>query len=261
MRYFFASDVHIGLDIEGHSAVRREQIFIKWLSEVEKELTPDNNNSKKGALFLVGDIFDFWLEYKSVVPKQYIRVVSKLAEMSSEGIEIHFFKGNHDTWTLGFFEKELGIIVHDNIFRTTLCGKNIVMAHGHGVNIKDSKLSYKILYTIFNSKIVYKIYRTLVHPDLSSWFGNLWSSSSRKSKNISHEFNYENEPAVKFAKEELERNPDIDYFIMGHLHTPVSYALSDKATFFILNEWISNPGYGVLDENGFSTHLIGYHSK
>lgn len=245
MQYFFVSDVHLGLDLEGYSAVEREERFIVWLSFVESELLKDG-----GALFLLGDIFDFWFEVKEYMPTRYINVVAKLRSMTLNGVDIEFFRGNHDTWCNGLFET-IGIKVNSGVVTKELLGKRVVLGHGHGVNIEESSLSYRLLYSIFNSKVAYAICSRLVHPDLLYKFGNLWSRSSRLSKKISHQFRGESEMVVKFARKMIKETPDIDYFVFGHLHTPITYQLTNVSTLYILGEWLNKPLYGVLSDSGY----------
>ncbi|HIS33742.1 MAG TPA: UDP-2,3-diacylglucosamine diphosphatase [Candidatus Avirikenella pullistercoris] len=250
MHYFFASDVHLGLELKGSPAREREKLFVRWLSFVEGELLPEGGE-KRGALFLLGDIFDFWFEYKRVVPKGFVRVLGKLAEMADKGIEIHFFRGNHDTWVYSYFEEELGIEVHGAPYETVLCGKRCLLAHGHGLKIPRSDYRYRLMHAVFNSPLAYNLYSVLVHPDLSMRFGHWWSHSSRTAKNIGHEFRGEEEPVVCYSREILARGEDFDFFIFGHLHTPLLYPLNDKAVLAVLGEWIEKPCYGVLSDEGF----------
>ncbi|MFI3267986.1 MAG: UDP-2,3-diacylglucosamine diphosphatase [Rikenellaceae bacterium] len=250
MKYYFASDVHLGLNLEKNPAKERETLFLRWLDKVEQDLYK-NNAPAEGALFLMGDIFDFWLEYKSVVPKKHVKVLAKLENMTSKGIKIFYFKGNHDTWTYDYFQS-IGIEVHYAPRILKLNNKQFMLSHGHNLMVKKAPLSFKIMYALFNSKFVLNSFRFFVHVDVSDWFGNKWSSSSRTSKAISHTFKGEEEYAVKFARTKLDEGENIDYFVFGHLHTPIIYELSDKAKLVILGEWIDNPTFGVFEDNKFS---------
>lgn len=255
MKYFFVSDVHLVLNIDSKSALEREKLFLEWLEMVEIELKNDNA-PEKGALFLLGDIFDFWLEYKTVVPKMYVNVLAKLSKMSADGIKMYFLKGNHDTWTNGYFES-IGIEVFCNPKKIKIAEHTIVVGHGHNILISDAPLGYRFLYTLFNSKVALKLFQLFVHPDLSNRFGSWWSAGSRKSKAISHKFKEEQEFVVKYARKELETlkhdatADNIDYFVFGHLHTPIIYNLTSQSNLVVLGQWFENPVYGILTEEGF----------
>lgn len=253
-KYYFVSDVHLGLDLDSKPAKYREQIFVDWLERVKQNIINDSA-PVKGALFMLGDIFDFWFEYKRVVPKGFVRVFAKLAEMTALGIEVHFFIGNHDTWTFDYLEEELGLIVHRSELSVRLNNFNLVMSHGHSVNLSNAPLTYKLLHGIFNSKVAYSLFSTIVHPDLAMLFGSSWSVNSRNSKSIAHKFRGEDEFVVKYARECLKSN-NVDYFVFGHLHTPVIYPVSDSSSVVVLGEWIDSPAYGVLTDKGFEIEYI-----
>ena len=252
MRYFFASDVHLGLDIPGHSAAEREQLFCRWLDMVAAEL-----RSGGGALYLLGDIFDFWFEYRKVAPMGFSRVIGRLAGMHDEGIEVHFFTGNHDTWTFGYLEKETGMIVHRSPFTADIAGVKVMMGHGHRIEAKGIPKGQRLLNRLFNSKAAYAIFSRLIHPDAAMTLGHRWSHSNRCSRDISHTFT-DKEPIVEFAHKSIAQGgynaPDI--FVFGHMHTPVIYPLDDRRGIVILGQWITDPVYAVLDEEGIE--LIGY---
>ncbi|MFI3262121.1 MAG: UDP-2,3-diacylglucosamine diphosphatase [Rikenellaceae bacterium] len=255
MKYYFTSDVHLGLNLKDKPAKEREKLFINWLDEVEQDLLK-NNAPDEGALFLLGDIFDFWLEYKSVVPKQHIKVLAKLESMTSKGIKIYYFKGNHDTWTYDYFES-IGISMHYTPEIFTLNGSTFLVGHGHNLILKDTSLGFRLMYSLFNSALILKLYRFFVHADLSNWFGSWWSNSSRVSKPISHVFKGEDEYAVRYSRKKLEDGEKVDYFVFGHLHTPTIYELNEKSKVVILGEWIKNPTYGVFENNTFSLKELG----
>lgn len=250
MKYYFTSDVHLGLSLKDRPAKERETRFLKWLDRVEEELY-NNGAPSTGALFLLGDIFDYWLEYKSVVPKQHIKVLAKLENMTSKGITIYYFKGNHDTWTYNYFES-IGVKVHYKPEILTLDGKRFMVAHGHNLMVNKAPLGYRLMYATFNSKFLLWMFRTFIHVDVSNWFGSSWSNKTRVSKSISHIFQKENEPAVKFARKKLSEGEDVDYFVFGHLHTPIIYDLECKnSKLIILGEWIENPTFGVFENEIF----------
>ncbi len=249
MKYFFASDIHLGLKITGSDNREREQRFVEWLSMVEREL--ESPDSPKGALYLLGDIFDYWFEYKQVVPKGFVRILGKLAQMCDKNIEIHFFVGNHDTWCYDYFEQEIGMQVHKGITIMELAGHSCLIGHGHELRTEQVNTRYRLMQAIFNSHLVYKIYSFLIHPDLNMAFGKAWSLSNRVSKQLAHTFKGEAEIPVRFAREELQHT-HIDYFIFGHFHTAQHYPLTPTSTLILLGQWISGTDcqYAVLDETG-----------
>ena len=243
MAYYFASDTHIGLTLDGRP-VESERRLMAWLEKIEKDAD---------AVFLLGDIFDFWYEYKRVVPKGFVRLLGRLAEMTDRGMQIHFFPGNHDMWIRDYFERECGLIVHREGLSTELYGKRIYMAHGDAVGYGGAKVAS--MQRVFRSRTARRLFSALVHPDAALKFGQGWSQGSRARKNIAHAFRGEEEGVVKFAREYLAaEDPDVDYFVFGHLHCPAEYPLTERSTLYVLGEWTSDgyPVYGMLTPQGFS---------
>lgn len=241
-KIYFVSDVHLGLSTEQSERDKQDQFFISWLDSVSEDAE---------KIFLLGDIFDFWFEHRNTVPNYYGRVLSKLRELVDKGIEIHFFVGNHDMWTFGYLQNQIGLIIHHQPEEFTLCNKKIVMGHGHNLKI-DEPFSLKLMNFIFTSKTLYNIATTLIHADLMMWFGRQWSRSSRYSKNISHYFKGEKEYLTIYCNRYLKEHSDVDYFVFGHYHTPISYPLLDSnSTLYILSSWVTKPiKYGVLSSDG-----------
>ena len=167
--YYFASDVHRGADGSAETR-RRERRFVAWLDMAARDAE---------AIFLVGDIFDFWFEYVRVIPKGFVRTLGKLAEIADSGIRIYFFTGNHDMWCYDYFERECGIKVFFSPQRMRLAGRNVLIAHGDNMNIDDKPL-LRLMNTIFRSKTARRIFSWTVHPDLALRFGHWWSGKSRK---------------------------------------------------------------------------------
>lgn len=251
MVFYFVSDVHLGLDLPNCSAEKREKLFCEWLDMVAASLKREG-----GALYMLGDIFDFWFEYKRVAPMGFTRVLGRLADMRDAGIEVHFFVGNHDTWTFGYLERETGVIVHRGTETVNIDGLTITLGHGHRLPLPGKPLGAKIMNRVFNSKTAYNIFSRLLHPDCAMKFGLSWSSSNRKSRAIAHSFRGEKEPLVVYAREQLNCTIASDLFIFGHLHTPISYPLTTQSTLIILGEWITKPMYAKL-ENG-KVELLEY---
>lgn len=238
---YFASDLHLGAPYIKDPKLH-EQRFVKWLSSIQ-------DTAKE--LFLLGDVFDFWWEYKQVVPRGFVRLLGKLSEFTDAGIPVHFFIGNHDIWLKDYLEKEVGLIIHrkPEVFERN--GLKLFLAHGDGLN--DNSLGFKIVRSAFHSKLLQKLFETFVHPDLAVKIGKGWSNSSRKSHDQKHTATYlgeDKEHLVQFAKKDLETNA-INYYIFGHRHITLDLMLKKEARIIILGDWISYFSYGVLNEKEF----------
>ncbi len=235
--YYFASDMHLKFD--GYSTSRATELkAIKWLDMVAEDAI---------AIYLLGDIFDFWFEYKRVAPKGFVRILGKIAELTDRGIEIHILAGNHDMWMLDYFEKECGMMIHRDEQRITLLGKTLLLRHGDAVGI--TSIPVRLMNSIFRSKLLHRYFSALVHPNLALKFGCWWSGHSRKSKSISHCFRGEDEYLVQYSRRVLEQDK-IDYFIYGHIHCAEIFKLNELSKAIFLGEWIESPTYARMDSNG-----------
>ena len=236
--YYFASDVHLGAGDENASR-RAEQRFVKWLDSVAEDAT---------AIFLVGDIFDFWWEYGKVVPKGFVRTLGKLAELSDRGIKIYFFTGNHDMWMRDYLERECGVKIIYKPMRMRLAGKEILIAHGDNMNIKGKPL-LQLMNWGFRSSALRKIFSWLVHPDLAMRFGEWWSGKSRKSHSKDYISPSSLDFLIDYARDYKEQHPSTDYIIFGHMHYP--YDLSEESLrVLFLSNWESKVQYAALDNEG-----------
>lgn len=235
--YYFASDVHLGHGDTAFSR-ERERLFVRWLDEVSADAD---------AIYLLGDIFDFWFEWGRVVPAGFVRLLGKLAELTDRGIEIHFFTGNHDMWQNGYLERECGVHLHFAPERVELAGRRMLLAHGDNINVGDKRV-LRFMNGVFRSRIIRWLFARLVHPDLSMRFGLWWSGSSRKSHGIKQPFAVAAEPLVRYA-EEYPESEGIDTFVFGHIHCAEHHAGS-RADVWFLGEWLADPVYGVLDGEG-----------
>ena len=236
---YFASDFHLGSP--NHEASRsREDRIIRWLHAIEPTC---------GSLFLVGDVFDFWYEYKMVIPKGFIRLQGKLAAMSDAGIKIYFFKGNHDMWVDDYFTTEMGIQIVSDELVVDHDGKKFYIHHGDGLGPGDYK--YKFLRKIFRSRLCQWLF-SLVPPRIGLWFGNWWSGHSRLAGLKEEVFmGIENEWLAVYAKEQLKFQ-HIDYFVFGHRHLPLSLDLGNGSKYVNTGEWINHCSYAVYDGNDLS---------
>ena len=237
---YFASDNHLGAP-DRQSSLSREQKFVSWLDGIK-----DN----AAAIFLLGDLFDFWFEYKKVVPKGFVRILGKLAELSDSGIPIYYFVGNHDLWMNGYFEEELNIPVYHKPETFTFNDKTFLIGHGDGLGPGDK--GYKRMKKVFTNPFCKWLFRWL-HPDLGV---RLAQYLSVKNKLISGEedvkfLGEDNEWLVQYAKKKLEEE-HYDFFVFGHRHLPLEIDLSNNSKYINLGDWIGYYTYGVFDGKAFS---------
>lgn len=240
--YYFASDIHLGGG-DRTSARRVERRFLQWLSEIEPTAE---------ALFLVGDVFDFWFEYGRVVPKGFVRVLGRLAEMTDRGIRVVMLTGNHDMWVGDYLQKECGVEVYTTPQTISIGGKTIYLAHGDNMNIKGQPL-LRLMNVCFRSRILRAIFSWVVHPDLFVRFGQWWSGSSRKSHGEERDVKFL-QPLVEYAEQYAAEHPDVDCFIFGHMHI-IHSVLASKPIWF-MGDWHSAPNCLVMDEQANITQQI-----
>ncbi len=216
----------------------REKLFVSWLDEASKDAA---------AIYMLGDIFDFWYEYKKVVPRGFVRTLGKIAELSDNGIPIHFFTGNHDVWVFDYLPSETGVIVHREPIVQTISEKTFFLGHGDGLN--KSEKGYLMLKGLFTSKMAQFMFSRL-HPNLAIWFGHEWAKRSRISKGTDPEFvsDLNSESAVNFANEFSKTNK-IDYYIFGHRHFLLKEKLVSGAEIVMLGEWFNFFSYAEFDGN------------
>ena len=236
-KVYFASDLHLGAPTATASATR-EKKFVAWLDEIKKDAE---------AIFLLGDLFDFWFEYKTVVPKGFVRTLGKLAEIRDSGIPIYFFVGNHDLWMNDYFEKELNIPVYHKPQVFNINNKIFLIGHGDGLGPGDK--GYKRMKKVFTFPLFKWMFRWL-HPDLGVKLGQYMSI---KNKMISgdEDANYlgdEKEWLVQYCKRKLSET-HYDYFVFGHRHLPLEIKLQENSTYINLGDWIQYFTYGEMDKN------------
>jgi len=240
---YFASDFHLGIP-DRISSLVREKKLIRWLDRVSVDAE---------AIYLMGDLFDFWYEYKTVIPKGYTRLFSKLAELNEKGIPVHFFKGNHDFWAFDYLNEEAGVTIHDDFQEIDLKGHRFYLAHGDGLGPGDN--GYKLLKKVFLSKFNQFLFRWL-HPDLGTKMGLYFSRGSRISNMIKQDknddfFAIDQEKLLVYSREMSTKKPDIEYFVFGHRHVPTNLKVSEKATCIILGDWVTHFTYGKFDGTTF----------
>lgn len=236
-KIYFASDFHLGAPNDKKSP-ERERLLCKWLDEIKADAE---------EIYLVGDIFDFWFEHKYTIPKGFVRILGKIAELVDSGIKVHFFTGNHDTWMRDYFPTEIGVTVHDEPIERTYNGKNFFIGHGDGLGPGDHK--YKLLKKVFRSKTCQWLYAR-IHPNLSFWIARASSLKSRAATGNADEIflGQENEWLYVFCKDYLAHHK-IDYFVFGHRHLPLELNVEGKALYVNLGDWLRYNTYAVFDGN------------
>lgn len=234
-KIFFASDFHLGVPNEAES-LDREKRIVRWLDQIKDEAH---------SIYLLGDIFDFWFEYKHAIPKGFIRLQGKLAELRDAGIPIIFFTGNHDLWMFDYFPKELGIPVHRNPVVLTCQQQRLMIGHGDGLGPGDT--FYKILKKIFTNSIAQWLFAR-IHPNLGISLAKKWSKRSRIANTKKEERFYgeENEFLLAYCKE-MERNTHHDYYIFGHRHLPLNLSVGEQSHYINLGEWVHFNTYAEYD--------------
>jgi UDP-2,3-diacylglucosamine hydrolase len=235
-KIYFVSDFHLGVP-DHEASLTREKLIVKWLDEIK-------HNAQE--LYLMGDVFDFWFEYKNSVPKGYIRLLGKLAELSDSGIPIHWFTGNHDMWIFDYLPKEIGITIHREPVNKEYNGKKFYLGHGDGLGPGDH--GYKFVKKVFVSKICQWLFARL-HPNFGISMAHYWSRKSRIANGVKDEqFHGENEWLVIHSNEILKKE-HFDYFIFGHRHLPMDIKLNGNSRYINTGEWVNYNSYAVFDGN------------
>ena len=233
-KIYFASDLHLGVPNREKSLVR-EKLFVQWLDEIKSDAE---------AIYLVGDIFDFWFEYKKAVPKGYVRLIGKLAEISDSGIPIHIFTGNHDMWLFDYLEDEINAHIYREPIEVSLKGKRFFIGHGDGLGPGDN--GYKLLKKIFKNKLCQWLFER-IHPNLGISIAQYWSKKSRIANGEKDEsYHGEKEWLTQFCNEKM-KTIEVDYFIFGHRHLPLEVDLGNNTTYINLGEWVNYNSYAVFD--------------
>ena len=231
MKTYFVSDVHLGLQVADPAA--RERRFVDFLRSLPEETA---------ALYLLGDIWDFWYEYHDVVPKGYVRVFATIQDLIDRGVDVYFFQGNHDVWTYSYFE-ELGMKKLVQPALVEIDGRVFCLGHGDGLG--PVPFGYRFLRGVFHSRVLQFLF-SMLHPWLAFRFGNNWSKSNRLSHNKEYKFAGKDEPLYKFA-ESYSVDNQIDYFIFGHYHDGVCIDMPSGAQLRILKDWMHSSPYMVFD--------------
>lgn len=234
---YFLSDAHLGSLAIPHARMQ-ERRLVRFLDSIK---------TKASAIYMLGDMFDFWDEYRYVVPKGYTRFLGKLSELTDSGVEVHFFTGNHDLWTYGYLQDECGVVVHKAPVTTEILGRVFYLAHGDGLGDPDPK--YRLLHALFHSRVCQRLLN-VIHPRWGMALGLNWAKHSRLKRVDGKEPPYlgeDREYLVRYAKDYLRTHQDIDYFMFGHRHIELDLMLSRKTRLMILGDWIWQFTYAVFD--------------
>ena len=234
---YFLSDAHLGSLAIPHGRTQ-ERRLVRFLDSIKE---------KASAVYLLGDMFDFWNEYRYVVPKGYSRFLGKLSELTDNGVEVHFFAGNHDLWTYGYLEEECGVIVHKAPVTTEIYGKVFFLAHGDGLGDPDNK--FKILRKLFHNRTCQRLLN-FVHPRWGMALGLNWAKHSRLKRADGKDVPFmgeDKEFLVRFARDYKRSHPNIDYFLFGHRHIELDLPIDKSTRMLILGDWIWQFTYAVFD--------------
>jgi UDP-2,3-diacylglucosamine hydrolase len=234
-KIFFASDFHLGVPTPEASR-EREQRIVRWLDSIRHEC---------GELYLLGDVFDFWFEYRHVVPRGFVRLLGKLAEFSDAGIPIHYFTGNHDMWIFDYLPRELNLKVYRKPVEATYGGKSFYIGHGDGLGPGDH--GYKFIKKVFASPVSQWLFARL-HPNLGIGIANYFSGRSRiATGTLDEKFLGEEKEWLVIHSKELLQKRHYDYLVFGHRHLPLDMALEGNSRYINLGDWIRYNSYAVFD--------------
>ena len=249
-KIYFASDFHLGIP-DHCSSLDREKKLVKWLEMAHADAS---------EIFLLGDLFDFWFEYRTAIPRGYARLLGKLAEITDSGIPVHLFRGNHDMWAFNYLTSELGIQLHREPEFHEFSGKHFYLAHGDGLGPGDG--GYKFIKKVFANPVNQWLFRQL-HPDFGIRMALFWSRKSR-SASIEKEKKYEDitlnliqQRISVHSNELLKLHPELDYLIYGHYHYPLDLPLAGNARQLVLGDWITHFTYAVFDGQELELKVFG----
>lgn len=242
---YFASDFHLGIP-NYEKSLEREKKLVSWLDTIKTDAA---------EIYLLGDLFDFWFEYKHVVPKGYVRLLGKIAELTDAGIPVHVFTGNHDMWMFDYLPQEIGIILHREPQIRKIGLKTLYIAHGDGLGPGD--YGYKFIKKVFANPLCQWLFAR-IHPNLGIGLANFWSKRSRLAQQGTQEvyLGDEREFLVQFCHDYLKHHDHIDYFVFGHRHLPLQKLITQNSTYINLGDWIRYFSYAVFNTETGALELI-----
>lgn len=245
---YFVSDVHLGAPALNNNR-QREKLFVKWLDEAASDAE---------AFYLLGDIFDFWYEYRKVAPRGFVRTLGKIAEITDSGIPVYYFTGNHDVWIYDYLPDEIGIKLHREPIVKNIGGKTFFLGHGDGLDPNET--GYLLLKKLFTSKTAQFLFSRL-HPNLAFHAGHLWARQSRLSKGTGPEISKgpEFESTVAFAKKYV-RDHEVDFFVFGHRHVLMDESIQAGTRLLILGEWINHFSYAEFNGEELTLKKFNHNS-
>ncbi len=246
---YFASDTHLGAGTPDEQR-QTEKRFTEWLDRI----APDCE-----VLVLMGDIFDFWFEYKRVVPQGFVRTLGRLAALTDRGVRVIFLCGNHDMWIGDYLNRECGVELYTTPQTLSLGGRTLFLAHGDNMRIKRFSL-LKLMNTLFRSEVIRWLFRWLVHPDLALRFGHWWSGKSRKSHSRTPLEPSLVKPLGDYARDHAALHPEVDHYIFGHMHVAVDHTRQHPSVLH-LGAWDGDYSYATLDAEGLKLHHIPHPEK
>ena len=231
---YFVSDLHLGMESVQRS-MERERIFVDWLNLVRKDAK---------EIWFLGDVFDYWFEYKGVVPRGFTRFLGKLAELSDDGIKIHYFTGNHDIWVFDYLPEEIGLTLYKEPIVKEFSGLKFFLGHGDGYSPKD--YGYLFIKRMFRSRFLQWFYAR-IHPNTSTAFARWSSRTSRNNHERLAYLGIEKEDIILFSRRHIVDNPSISFYLFGHRHLAFDVAITDNARVLCLGDWIYNFTYARFD--------------
>ncbi len=244
-KIFFGSDFHLGAP-NGETSLVREKKVVAWLNSIEAEAH---------EIYLLGDVFDFWFEYKHAIPKGFVRLQGKIADLTDKGIKVHWFYGNHDMWIFDYIPKELGVELHKAEVTKSYNGKSFFIGHGDGLGPGDH--GYKFIKKVFRSKFCQWCFARL-HPNFGIGLANYFSKSSRVSTGDSDDIFYgkDKEMLIQYCYRKLE-SEHTDYFVFGHRHYPIDFKLNEDSRYINTGDWIKHFTYAVFDGTEMELKTFG----
>jgi UDP-2,3-diacylglucosamine hydrolase len=234
-KIYFASDFHLGAPSYDASLVREKKI-ISWLESIEHDAE---------EIFLLGDVFDFWFEYKNAIPKGFVRLQGKIANLTDKGIKVHWFLGNHDMWIFDYIPKELGVELHTGEIEKTFNGKLFFIGHGDGLGPGDH--GYKFIKKVFRSGVCQWLFARL-HPNLGIGLANFWSQRSRKQtgNDDAKFYGEDKEMLIQYCKRKVTQK-DYNYFMFGHRHYALDFKINENCRYINTGDWINYFTYAEFD--------------